>query len=151
MKCPYCNHERDKVVDSRSCKDGRAVRRRRKCLNCDQRYTTYEYVETVPLSVVKKDNSREPFDRQKVLNGILNACKKRPISMDTIEEMVDSIENDLSTVSFSEVESLLIGQKIMEQLYKIDQVAYVRFASVYRNFKDCDEFVTEVKELSQRK
>lgn len=150
MRCPYCGYEQDKVVDSRSCKEGRAVRRRRECLKCEKRFTTYEYVENYPLTVVKSDKRREPYDRQKLLQGILTACKKRPISMKKIESIVDYIENKIERLSKTEINSIEIGRLVMDELYKLDDVAYVRFASVYRKFKDRGEFVSEVKELDSK-
>ncbi len=151
MKCPFCGYEQDKVVDSRSSKEGRAVRRRRECLQCEKRFTTYEYIEKFPLTVVKNDQRREPYDRQKLLQGILSACKKRPISMKKIESIIDKIEDEIDRLSRTEINSLEIGKYVMEELYKLDDVAYVRFASVYRKFKDRDEFVSEVKELDSKK
>jgi transcriptional repressor NrdR len=150
MKCPFCGHEQDKVVDSRSSKEGRAVRRRRECLECAKRFTTYEYVENFPMTIMKNDQRREPYDRQKLMTGILAACKKRPISMKKIESIVDKIETELEKEGRTEVPSSEIGQLVMDELYKLDDVAYVRFASVYRNFKDRDEFVSEVKELDAK-
>jgi transcriptional repressor NrdR len=150
MKCPYCGHEEDKVVDSRSSKEGQAVRRRRECLKCEKRFTTYEYIETVPLTIIKNDQRREPYDRQKLMNGILSACKKRPISMDKIEAVVDRIENQIQKLSKTEIPSKEIGGLVMTELYQMDDVAYVRFASVYRKFKDKGEFITEVKELAAK-
>jgi len=150
MKCPFCGYEQDKVVDSRSSKEGRAVRRRRECLKCGDRFTTYEYIENFPLTVVKNDQRREPYDRQKLLLGILSACKKRPISMKKIESIVDRIEDDIDKLSKSEIDSLEIGQLVMNELQKLDDVAYVRFASVYRKFKDPDDFVSEVKGLDSK-
>jgi transcriptional repressor NrdR len=150
MKCPYCGHEEDKVVDSRSSKEGQAVRRRRECLKCGKRFTTYEYVETVPLTIVKNDERREPFEREKLLHGILSACTKRPVSRERIDEIVDKIENAVQKLSKTEVPSSEIGKMVMDELYKIDEVAYVRFASVYRKFKDKGEFVAEVKDLDAR-
>ncbi len=150
MKCPFCGYEQDKVVDSRSSREGRAVRRRRECLKCEERFTTYEYIENFPLTVVKNDQRREPYDRQKLLQGILAACKKRPISMKKIESIVDRIEDEIDKMSKSEIDSLEIGQLVMDELYKLDDVAYVRFASVYRKFKDPDDFVSEVKGLDSR-
>jgi transcriptional repressor NrdR len=151
MKCPFCGFEQDKVVDSRSSKEGRAVRRRRECLECNKRFTTYEYIEKFPLTVVKNDQRREPYDRQKLLQGILSACKKRPISMKKIESIVDKIENEIDKLSSTEINSLEIGKNVMDELYKLDDVAYVRFASVYRKFKDRDEFISEVKGLELKK
>lgn len=150
MKCPFCGYEQDKVVDSRSSKEGRAVRRRRECLKCGDRFTTYEYIENFPLTVVKNDQRREPYDRQKLLAGILSACKKRPISMKKIESIVDRIENEIDKLSKSEIDSLEIGELVMGELQKLDDVAYVRFASVYRKFKDPDDFVSEVKGLDSK-
>ncbi len=150
MKCPFCGYEQDKVVDSRSSKEGRAVRRRRECLKCGDRFTTYEYIENFPLTVVKNDQRREPYDRQKLLLGILSACKKRPISMKKIESIVDRIEDEIDKLSKSEIDSLEIGQLVMNELQKLDDVAYVRFASVYRKFKDPDDFVSEVKGLDSK-
>lgn len=150
MKCPFCGYEQDKVVDSRSSKEGRAVRRRRECLKCGDRFTTYEYIENFPLTVVKNDQRREPYDRQKLLMGILSACKKRPISMKKIESIVDRIEDEIDKLSKSEIDSLEIGRLVMNELQKLDDVAYVRFASVYRKFKDPDDFVSEVKGLDSK-
>lgn len=150
MKCPFCGCEQDKVVDSRSSKEGRAVRRRRECLKCGERFTTYEYIENFPLTVVKNDKRREPYDRQKLLQGILSACKKRPISMKKIESIVDKIEDEIEKLSKPEVDALEIGKFVMDELYKLDDVAYVRFASVYRKFQDRDEFVSEVKGLDSK-
>ncbi len=150
MKCPYCGFEQDKVVDSRSSKEGRAVRRRRECLACEKRFTTYEYIENFPLTVVKNDQRREPYDRQKLLMGIVSACKKRPISMKKIDSIVDKIENELEKSARTEAPSKEIGQLVMEELYKLDEVAYVRFASVYRKFKDRDEFLSEIRELEAK-
>ncbi len=150
MKCPFCGHEQDKVVDSRSSKEGRAVRRRRECLKCEGRFTTYEYIENFPLTVAKNDKRREPYDRQKLLQGILSACKKRPISMKKIESIVDKIENEIDKLSRSEIQSYEIGKLVMDALYQLDDVAYVRFASVYRKFKHKDEFISEVKDLESK-
>lgn len=151
MKCPYCGHEEDKVVDSRSSKDGEAIRRRRECLGCGERFTTYEYIEKTPLNVVKRDGRREPFNRQKLISGMLTACRKRPISTEKIESLADQIELEISETASSEVTSLTIGQKVMEKLKALDEVSYVRFASVYRKFKDTSEFQTVLKGLSTRK
>jgi transcriptional repressor NrdR len=150
MKCPYCGFEQDKVVDSRSSREGRAVRRRRECLECEKRFTTYEYIENVPMTIVKNDNRREPYDREKLLNGIMSACKKRPVSMKQIETMIDKVENQLEKTARTEIESSEIGKLVMDALYEIDDVAYVRFASVYRKFECKDEFISEVKELEAR-
>lgn len=150
MKCPYCGFEQDKVVDSRSSKEGKAVRRRRECLECNRRFTTYEYIENFPLTIVKNDQRREPYDRQKLTMGLISACKKRPVSIKKIESIVDRIENQLERQAKTEVPSSEIGKMVMDELYKIDDVAYVRFASVYRNFKDRDEFISEIKGLDAR-
>ena len=150
MRCPYCGHEEDKVVDSRSSKEGQAVRRRRECLKCEKRYTTYEYVETIPLAIIKNDQRREPYEREKLLRGILSACKKRPISREQIDAIVDRIEEQVQKLSKTEIPSNEIGRLVMDELYRLDDVAYVRFASVYRKFKDKGEFVTQVKELAAR-
>lgn len=147
MKCPFCGFEEDKVVDSRSSKEGRAIRRRRECLKCEKRYTTYEYIEKVALTVVKNDGRREPYDRQKLLQGIVTACKKRPVSTKRIDYLVEEIENELSNLSRSEVKSKEIGELVMDKLHQLDEVAYVRFASVYRKFKDKKEFMEELKKL----
>ncbi len=147
MKCPYCKHEEDKVVDSRSCGDGYGVRRRRECLKCGHRFTTYERIEETPLMVVKKDDRREAFNPQKLLNGIRIACEKRPISIETLKKLVDKIEMDLEKKFETEVNSREIGKLVMKKLHNLDEVAYVRFASVYRQFKDVDQFMDEVKRL----
>jgi transcriptional repressor NrdR len=147
MKCPYCGKEEDKVIDSRSVQDGKAVRRRRQCLSCAKRFTTYEYVENVSLMVVKNDGRREPFDRQKLRMGIELACKKRPVGFKRIDAVVDEIEEKLLSMSKGEIESPLIGELVMEKLREIDEVAYVRFASVYRKFQDKGQFLDELKKL----
>jgi transcriptional repressor NrdR len=145
MRCPFCGHEEDKVVDSRSSKDGKAIRRRRECLGCSERFTTYEYVENVSLTIIKNDQRREPYDRQKLMQGLVAACKKRPISMKKIESIVDKIEEQLEELGKMEIPSTEIGKMVMIQLYDLDEVAYIRFASVYRKFKDVSEFVLEVQ------
>ena len=150
MKCPFCGHEQDKVVDSRTSKEGRAVRRRRECLECEKRFTTYEYVESVPLTIVKSDLRREPFDRQKVLAGLTAACAKRPVSTKKIESIIDNIEEELTKLSKTEIPSMEIGKLVMAELAKVDDVAYVRFASVYRKFKDAGDFVSEIEDLASR-
>ena len=147
MKCPYCGAEESKVIDSRPTEDSERIRRRRECLNCHMRFTTYEVVETVPLIVIKKDNSREPFDRQKLLNGLMKACEKRPVSLLQLEQIVDHVEQKLFGSLESEVSSKVIGELVMEQLRKVDEVAYVRFASVYRQFADVESFLDELKKL----
>ena len=147
MKCPYCGEVESKVIDSRPADDGERIRRRRECLACQKRFTTYEIVETVPLMVVKKDKSREAFDRQKLLNGLMRACEKRPVAIGTLERAVDEIEQSLLNTLNREVTSLEIGELAMAQLKNIDEVAYVRFASVYRQFSDINTFMDELKEL----
>lgn len=150
MRCPYCSHGEDKVVDSRSSKEGRAVRRRRECLRCGQRFTTYEYIENVSLTIIKNDQRREPYDRQKLMQGIVAACKKRPVSLKKIESIVDYIENQIEKTGKMEIPSSEIGKLVMMELYQLDEVAYVRFASVYRKFKDISEFISEVKEIESK-
>jgi transcriptional repressor NrdR len=147
MKCPFCGHAENKVIDSRISKDGKAVRRRRECLNCSKRFTTYEYVEDVLPMVVKKDGRREQFDRQKILNGIKKACEKRPISMESIDKLVENVEQYCQEMQVEEISSTVIGEKIMDELKAFDGVAYVRFASVYRQFRDVGEFMSELKDL----
>ena len=151
MKCPYCGDEESKVIDSRPTEDGERIRRRRECLRCRMRFTTYEVVETVPLIVIKKGhNSREPFDRQKLLNAMLRACAKRPVSYDALERAVSSIEQSLMSSYDREVSSVRIGELTMQELKKIDEVAYVRFASVYQQFADVESFFTELKKADGR-
>ena len=145
MKCPHCGHSEDKVVDSRSTADTTAVRRRRECLKCSNRFTTYEYIEQTPLLVIKKDDCREPFERQKIINGLLKACGKRPVSIEQLEELATRIERTLTRKFDKEVFSKQIGELVMEHLAKIDEVAYVRFASVYRQFKDLSHFMKELR------
>jgi len=147
MKCPFCGHLEDKVVDSRLSTDGEAIRRRRECEACNRRFTSYERVEEIMPMVVKKDGRREPFDRMKVLSGLKKACEKRPISMDTLEKAADDIEKKLLENADKEIAANAIGSEIMKRLQELDQVAYVRFASVYREFKDINEFMTELKDL----
>ena len=147
MKCPDCGHEEDKVVDSRPSSDGRSIRRRRECLACQARYTTYEYVEQGTLTVLKSDNRREPFDKYKLLYGMKLACNKRPISLKEMEAAVDEIESVLIAKFRNEVPSREIGEMLMEKLRGMDEIAYVRFASVYRKFKDKAEFLDEMKKL----
>ena len=147
MKCPFCGHAENKVIDSRISKDGKAVRRRRECLGCSKRFTTYEYVEDVLPMVIKKDGRREQFDRQKILNGVKKACEKRPISMESIDKLVENVEQACQELQMEEISSTLIGEKIMNELKNFDGVAYVRFASVYRQFRDVGEFMSELKDL----
>ncbi len=151
MKCPFCGHEEDKVVDSRPSQDGRAVRRRRECLKCIERFTTYEFVEQGSLIVLKSDERREPFDRNKVLHGIKLACNKRPVTNEQIQNMVTAIEAWCHAQPRSEVASKEIGEQVMHKLREADEVAYVRFASVYRDFKDMDEFFHELDKLRRQK
>ncbi len=150
MKCPFCAHEDDKVIDSRASSEGHAVRRRRECLKCGKRFTTYEVVEEMALLVVKKDGRRQPFDRKKIASGIQKACEKRPVSSEKIEELVSSIEREIYRKTEREVSSRDIGELIMERLSALDEVAYVRFASVYRQFKDVNQFMTELKGLLKK-
>lgn len=147
MKCPFCETRDTRVIDSRPTEDGHAIRRRRVCDHCGKRFTTYEKVEDVFFMVIKKDGSREAFDRSKVLNGIIKACEKRPVSMAEIEHIVDEIERGLNNMMQKEIESKIIGEVIMEHLKELDEVAYVRFASVYRQFKDVNTFVQEIQKL----
>lgn len=147
MRCPYCKRGESRVLDSRSVEDGNGIRRRRECLICGRRFTTYERIEDVPLWVVKKDGRRELFDREKLLRGIMKACEKRHATLDTLSMMVDEIERSLRECSESEVPSQTIGHMVMEHLRKVDKVAYVRFASVYREFKDVGEILTCLEEL----
>ena len=147
MKCPYCGYSESKVIDSRPTDEGERIRRRRECLNCAKRFTTYEVIETVPVVVVKKDKSREAFDRNKLLNGLMRACEKRPIPLETLERIVDEIETLLQNSLDREVPSTLIGTYAMDKLKKVDEVAYVRFASVYREFKDINTFMDELNKI----
>ncbi|MCX5679506.1 MAG: transcriptional regulator NrdR [Candidatus Omnitrophica bacterium] len=147
MRCPYCGNKNDSVIDSRSSVNGSSVRRRRKCLKCKKRFTTYEYVERVPLMVVKKDSRREPFEREKLLNGIMVACEKRPVSVKRVEKVVDDIEKYIERKHDKEVASREIGELVMKHLHALDEIAYVRFASVYRQFRDVGQFVRELKQF----
>jgi len=147
VRCPYCNHLEEKVVDSREGKDGEVIRRRRECLQCRHRFTTYERIEEIHFMVVKKDGRREPFDRHKLLGGLAKATQKRPVSVAQLEEIVDSIEARLSEKPDREIASTEVGELVMRRLHDLDEVAYVRFASVYRQFKDVHQFVDEVKGL----
>lgn len=147
MKCPYCGFEEDKVIDSRPTDEGERIRRRRECLNCQKRFTTYEVIESLPIIVVKKDKSREQFDRTKLFNSMMRACEKRTVSLEALEQAVDNIENALQNTLDREVPSMQIGELAMEQLKKLDQVAYVRFASVYRQFRDINTFMDELNKL----
>lgn len=149
MRCPFCGADEDRVVDTRSSQEGRAVRRRRECEACGKRFTTYESVELFPRQVVKRDGRREPYDRQKLLLGIVTACTKRPVNIDTIEAAVDRIEQRLEESGRVEVESRWLGEQVMTELQEVDEVAYVRFASVYRQFKDVTEFMNELRGLRE--
>ena len=152
MKCPFCGHMEDKVVDSRSTREGEAVRRRRECLACEARFTTYEYVERTPITVVKNDGRRISYDREKVLTGLLKACEKRPISREELESLVDDVERSVVFASLgSELTSKRIGEEVMKRLREIDEVAYVRFASVYRRFTDLNQFMDELDKLLDRR
>ena len=147
MKCPFCEFEESKVIDSRPTDEGEAIRRRRECLKCGKRFTTYEKIENIPLMVIKKDGSRQMFDRQKLLNGIMRACEKRPVKTSDMEHIVTEIEAATQNLLEREISSQKIGEMVMERLPKIDEVAYVRFASVYRQFKDINTFMEELKLL----
>ncbi|NLV89166.1 MAG: transcriptional repressor NrdR [Tissierellia bacterium] len=147
MKCPFCSFHESKVVDSRPTEEGQAIRRRRECINCSRRFTTYEKIEEIPLMVIKKDGNRQTFDRNKILNGIIKACEKRPVSMERIENIVGEIEKSLYNSMEKEVTSNEIGEMVMNKLKDVDHVAYVRFASVYRQFKDLNSFMDELKNL----
>src|ERR1700757_1204588 len=151
MKCPFCGHENDKVVDSREAKEGESIRRRRECLKCEKRFTTYERIDEIPYMVVKKDGRREKFERQKVLNGLLRACEKRPVPMGKLEQIVNDAEGLVIDSAERERTTSQIGELIMNRLRRIDKVAYVRFASVYLDFKDVQEFMSELKELLDTK
>jgi transcriptional repressor NrdR len=150
VHCPFCGHFDSKVVDSRSSDEANAIRRRRECLACQRRFTTYERIEEVPLVLIKKDGSREPFDRQKVLGGLLKACEKRPVPYAKLEELIDNVERELRNRMEQEVKSTVIGELVMEGLKTIDEVAYVRFASVYRQFKDRKDWMRELQNLEKR-
>lgn len=151
MKCPFCDELEDKVVDSRMAKEGEVIRRRRECLGCKRRYTTYERVEEILPVVVKKDGRRESFDRTKILLGMKKACEKRPISTGTIEAVADRIEKRIQEMGETEIESRVVGEEVMKELHQLDQVAYVRFASVYREFKDIEQFMDELNTLAQQR
>lgn len=151
MKCPFCDELEDKVVDSRMAKEGEVIRRRRECLGCKRRYTTYERVDEILPVVVKKDGRRESFDRTKILAGLKKACEKRPISTVTIEAVTDRIEKRIQEMGETEIESRIVGEELMKELHQLDQVAYVRFASVYREFKDIDQFMDELRTLAQQR
>lgn len=151
LKCPYCGFEESKVVDSRSTEDHKAIRRRRECLKCNKRYTTYEKVEDIPVLVIKRDSGREYFDKSKIVSGLVKACQKRPVSRLQIDGIANEVEKKMSNDMLTEVSSEYIGEMIMERLKKIDEVSYVRFASVYRQFKDINTFIEEIKNLRLNK
>lgn len=151
MKCPYCAHLENKVIDSRDSKEGDAIRRRRECLKCGKRFTTYEFVEEVLPVIIKKDGRREAFDRSKLLSGIKKACEKRPISIAAIEAVIDRVEQACQEMQAAEVPSSRVGEVVMEELHKLDDVAYVRFASVYRQFRDADEFLEQIEDLKKKR
>jgi transcriptional repressor NrdR len=151
MKCPFCNHIEDKVVDSRESREGDAIRRRRQCLGCERRFTTYERIDEVPYMVIKKDGRREKFDRQKVLSGLLKACEKRPVSMGRLAELVDLVEAKVTDSADREISTIEIGEMLIEALRDLDKIAYVRFASVYRDFQDEQAFFNELKNLMRHK
>ena len=151
MKCPYCGHLQDKVVDSRESREGEVIRRRRECLECGRRFTSYERVDEIPYMVVKKDGRRERFDRQKLIAGLLKACEKRPVRVNALEAVADRVESALQERPDKEISTTEIGQHVMQELRQLDKVAYVRFASVYRHFRDIGEFMTELKDLLNAK
>ena len=151
MKCPYCGNLESKVVDSRPADEGATIRRRRECLSCQKRFTTYETVERLPLVVIKKDGSRQSFEKQKILNGMIRACEKRPVPIDTLEAIADQIEQNILNTMEREYSTEQIGEQVMERLKQVDEVAYVRFASVYRQFKDINTFMAELNKLLQEK
>lgn len=147
MRCPFCNLDNTRVIDSRAAEDSNAIRRRRLCEGCGKRFTTYEKIETLPVMVVKKDHTREAYNRAKIEKGVMLACHKRPISSEQMKELIDSVENTVFSLEKSEVESSYVGELVMDKLRKLDEVAYVRFASVYREFKDANTFLEELKEF----
>ena len=151
MRCPFCAHPESKVIDSRPADENASIRRRRECLSCARRFTTYETVESLPMVVIKKDGSRQSFDRQKMLRGMIRACEKRPVTLAELERIADEIEQELQNSMEREIRTEIIGEKVMERLRKVDQVAYVRFASVYRQFKDIDTFMAELNNLLAEK
>ena len=151
MRCPFCSYTESKVIDSRPAEEGASIRRRRECLSCGKRFTTYEIIERLPLLVVKKDGSRQSFDRTKVINGLVKACEKRPVSAEQIEKIADEIEQELQGMLEREVPSERVGERVMKHLKDLDEVAYVRFASVYRSFKDINTFLEELNKLLKEK
>jgi transcriptional repressor NrdR len=151
MKCPFCAHPEDKVIDSRESREGELIRRRRECLGCARRFTTYERIDEIPYMVIKKDGRREKFDRQKLLSGLLKACEKRPVGMSDIAGMIDDVENRLAETPDRELSTIEVGERLMERLRNLDKIAYVRFASVYRDFQDVEAFLDEVSGLIRQK
>lgn len=151
MKCPFCGNDEDRVIDSRPAEEGLAIRRRRECISCSARFTTYEKIENLPLVVIKKDGTRQPFDSNKLVSGLLKACEKRPVSIDQIESLVHSIEDQVQSSLKREISSMEIGEMVMERLKKLDEVAYVRFASVYRQFKDVNSFFMELNDMLEKR
>lgn len=151
MMCPFCGHKEDRVIDSRESKEGEAIRRRRQCLSCERRFTTYERTDEIPYMVVKKDGRREKFDRQKVLNGLLKACEKRPVAMGKLAQVVDEMEARIADMADRELSTTEIGEMLMERLQGLDKIAYVRFASVYRDFQDVEAFLSELNSLVRQK
>ncbi|MHB1453290.1 MAG: transcriptional regulator NrdR [Saccharofermentanales bacterium] len=151
MKCPFCGNDEDRVIDSRPAEEGLAIRRRRECISCSARFTTYEKIENLPLVVIKKDGTRQPFDSSKLVSGLLKACEKRPVSIDQIESLVHSIEDQVQSSLKREISSREIGEMVMERLKKLDEVAYVRFASVYRQFKDVNSFFMELNDMLEKR
>jgi len=151
VKCPFCGYEEDKVIDTRQIDDGTSIRRRRECLKCGRRFTTYEKIETIPIMVIKKDKSRQPFSREKILNGLMRACEKRPVSVADLEGIVNEIESYIYNSTQREITSKEIGEMVMAKLKELDEVAYVRFASVYRQFTDLNTFMTELRKILDEK
>ncbi len=151
MKCPFCTYFESKVIDSRPMEDNQKIRRRRECLKCGKRFTTYEVIETMPIMVIKRDNSREPYERQKLINGFMRACEKRPVPIEQIEEMVDHVEARIQNTMEREIPSKRVGEYALEELKGVDEVAYIRFASVYRQFKDISTFLEELNKLMSEK
>lgn len=150
MKCLNCGHDEDKVIDSRVIDDGKCIRRRRECLNCGRRFTTFETIETTPILVIKNDQTREPFNREKIKNGVIKACGKRPVSIEQINELVDSVEKEIQNTLKSEVETKLIGSLVMDKLKSLDEIAYIRFASLYRYFTDATNFIDFLNEFNKK-
>lgn len=150
MRCPYCDHPDSRVLDSRPADEGRSIRRRRECTACLRRFTTFERVEETPLMVIKKDGTREEFNKEKIIHGLIRACEKRPVSMDVLQQLADEVEREMRNTGLTEVESRRIGEAVMERLISIDEIAYVRFASVYRQFKDINVFLKELNQLLQK-